>query len=121
MKTDDIINNLLGGGFADNGWAGLQGLPNKQGTYEQELENYEKAKSLSDAFIDKPEALAHLRSITIEAASFPVEELGLVNAVGYGIFREGQNSIYKYILGCIDIAKKGPPTPPKQESTENAE
>ena len=112
----DQIDDLLGGG-----WASLIQNQSEQEEYAYEvaLKNYNDAKAVVDGI--SAEAFAVLYEKCVEPPTWRVDELGTINAVGYGIFREGQKSIHDYIKSCRKLVEMGPPEPPQtqQEETTN--
>ncbi len=120
--TQEMLNKILTGGFGADGWAGLQEGNDEQTammTYEQQLKNFQNAKTLVDGI--NGDALAILHDITMIPVAFDVEGLGLINACGYGIFREGQKSIYHFIERAREIVAAGPPEPPENLTENNEE
>jgi hypothetical protein len=114
-STQEAIQKILSGGFASDGWAGLEGTDPKikeQRERAQE-ESLERVMVIARAFMgpNGQAALQALRESTIEQPSFDVQNLGLINGIGYGIMREGQNSIVRYIEACIKSAQQGPSGP----------
>ena len=110
--NQSAIDKLLQGGFGSEGWEGLNDNGASQAaSYEQQLKQYQYAKDLVEGI--SPPALAILHDVTMIPPTWDVENNGLINAIGYGIFREGQKSIYQYIEQCRQIVENGPPEPPE--------
>ena len=114
-STQDAIQKILTGGFAADGWEGLEGTDPKiqEQRARQQEERHERVMVIARAFAGPvgKEALAALRESTIEQPAFDVVNMGLINGIGYGVFREGQNSIVRYIEACIKTAQHGPAGP----------
>lgn len=97
------------------GWDSLDPTSpkNLEARERQALERYNRAKAIADGVSD--EALEIMREQTLDIATWQVGELGLLNAIGFGIMREGQNSLVRWIMEQKRIAKQGPtggaPTP----------
>lgn len=109
MEGKELIDKILKGG-----WKELEESAGEL-TDQQKLsgiERYERASVVARPFMS-PEGkacLAALRASTVESSSWQVDQLGLINAIGYGVFREGQNALVRYIEKCISVAMQGPPT-----------
>ena len=113
-STQDTIQKILTGGFDKDGWEGLEGSDQvKEQRARQQEERHERVMVIARAFAGPvgKEALAALRESTIEQPAFDVVNMGLLNGIGYGVFREGQNSIVRYIEACIKTAQHGPAGP----------
>lgn len=107
----ETVANLLqtlGVKAGGEGWAGVD--PTNPASDENKkrnaLERYNRARVISDGISD--EALEVMREFTIEAQTFNVPDLGLVNAIGFGIWREGQNALVRWIEQQKKIAAQGP-------------
>lgn len=106
--SDKTLSDYLTGG-----WAGLNTEAQAQATNtESAHQQWETAMRIAKPFMsrDGQDALALLREKTIDNATWD-PDLG-PNAINNGFFREGQNSIVRYVLGCIEKAKEGPPADP---------
>lgn len=114
MDAQAELSKLLGGGFSADGWAGLE--PQDDVNQNNTEERFLKAKEVADAFLTPAGkvCLQRLREATYLNASWLVDRQGLLDAVGYGIFREGQNSLVRWIDLCIKTAQEGPATPKKK-------
>ena len=90
------------------GWEALDPTSpkNTEAKERAALERYHRAKAIADGVSD--EALEIMRDMTIEPSSWQVGELGLLNAIGFGILREGQNSLVRWIMDQKRIAAQGP-------------
>lgn len=88
------------------GWEGLDETAGAAAKAAQSLERYNRAKIIADGVSDA--ALGMLHDMTIGGSAWQVHELGLLNAIGFGIMREGQNSLVRYIQDCKRIAAQGP-------------
>ncbi len=112
----EFLSQLMG-----EGWQGLHNMDAKaeQANAQQQHKQYERAVAIARVFrgSEGVEALQLLQDATIHQESWKVDQLGLVNACGYGIFREGQNSIVRFIQQCIERAEAGPPEIPVPEET----
>ena len=100
--------------FLNGGWTALQDQEEQTQAARDRaaMEQYEEAKIIADAFSGAKgkKALDLLRAKTVDQAAFRVDELGLINAIGYGVFREGQDALVRYMFQCIARAEEGPPT-----------
>lgn len=107
----DLLTKLGITGNAE-GWAGLDPTsPDNTAAREQQArERFERAKVIADAFTDDKgrRALQALRDQTVELAAWKPDELGLLNAIGFGIYREGQDQLIRFIERCIETAERGP-------------
>lgn len=107
-----LLKSLGGGGRVPEGWAGVDATSpeNAANKAQQAQERYEFALSIAAPFMSQAgrTSLEALRRVTIESPAWKPDELGLLNAVGYGIFHEGMNSLVRYIERMIDIAQQGP-------------
>ncbi len=103
------LNELLSMfGKSGEGWAGLE----ETGADEASAhERWQKAMIVARPFMtdEGRQSLGSLRADTLGQATWD-RDLGLLNGVANGLFREGQNSIIRYIEQCIEIAAEGPPT-----------
>lgn len=72
----------------------------------QQRARYERACIIARGVSD--DALAVIEEQTIAQETFPVASLGLFNAVGFGIMREGQNQLARWIRQQKAIAAAGP-------------
>lgn len=90
------------------GWDALDPTSpaNVENRNREALERYNRAKIIADGVSD--EALALMREMTVEAQTWQVHEMGLLNGVGFGILREGQNSLVRWIEVQKRIASQGP-------------
>ena len=70
------------------------------------VERFARAKVIADGISD--EAVALLDELTTFSATFDVPNLGLLNGIGFGIWREGQNALMRYIKQQKQIAAQGP-------------
>jgi hypothetical protein len=108
------LNELLQNTNNLDGWSGL-GQQAEQATEEQTrahaLQRYEAARVIAAPFMTAQgrEALEKMREQLAGNPKWPVDELGLINAVGYGVFREGQASVVRWLDQCIKVAEEGPP------------
>lgn len=97
--------------FLDGGWKSLieQQREPKEVTREVLQGQYESALVIARPFMGKDGAasLAALAARTTENVTWD-PELG-ANAVNHGFFREGQNSIVRFIRACMETVEKGPP------------
>jgi hypothetical protein len=93
---------------AQEGWDAMD--PASPANAEQKersaRERYQRAKIIADGVSD--EALNMMREQTTDASTWQVGELGLLNAIGFGIMREGQNSLVRWIEQQRRIAAQGP-------------
>lgn len=93
-----------------SGWDALNLDPaapaNAEARGRAALERYERAKIIADGVDD--EALAMIEALTLDAKTFDVVELGLINGIGFGIWREGQNALVRWIREQKRIAAQGP-------------
>jgi hypothetical protein len=99
-------------GLKGGGWGALDPASpeNVQARAQKAQERYEAALVIAAPFMSTAgqASLAALhRQFTNEPAWKP-DELGLLNAIGYGILREGQNSAVRFIDRQIEIAQQGP-------------
>jgi hypothetical protein len=106
--SDKTLTDYLTGG-----WAGLNSdaatqAANTENAHEQWL----MASRIAKPFIGREgqEALQLLAERTTENTTWD-PDLG-PNAVNNGFFREGQNSIVRFIRQCIAKAQEGPPGDP---------
>lgn len=99
-------------GINAEGWNALDPNSTTAQTQKAEasLKRYERARIIADAFSGEKGAAALnlLVDQTIEAESWQPDSLGLINAIGFGIYREGQNSLVRWIRQQIRIAEQGP-------------
>lgn len=103
----DPLSALLGALKIDrDAWDKIDPTSAREANSKQALERYERARIIAAGVSD--DALAVMREMTIEAVSFDVAGLGLPNAIGMGIMREGQNSIVRWIEQQKRIAAQGP-------------
>lgn len=106
----DLLEKL--GVKTGDGWAGVDPTSedNAAQREQQALERFQRAKVIADAFADQKgqRALLALREQTIELPSWKPDELGFLNAIGFGMYREGQNQLIRFIERCIEIAAQGP-------------
>lgn len=118
MSNDHIAESIVKS-FMGGGWEGL--LPSKpeddtieakQKALEYSLKQYEEASDIAHAFSTKngKMALERMRYRCIEPPIHDINTLGTVNSIAYGWYRDGQISIYKWIIACMEYAAKGPPT-----------
>lgn len=91
---------------APEGWDALDPTSAATAARHTALERYEKAKIISDGVSD--DALRVIASLTIDAEVFKVHELGLLNAIGFGIWRDGQNALVRWIYEQKRVAAQGP-------------
>lgn len=107
-ETVAHLLQTLGVKAGAEGWAGVD--PTNPSSDENKkrsaLERYNRARIISDGVSE--EALEVMREFTIEAQTFNVPDLGLVNAIGFGIWREGQNALVRWIEQQKTIAAQGP-------------
>ena len=109
--TPDAVAALLASLGVNKGAEGWKALdetdpasdPNKQ---RAALDRYNRARIIADGI--SAEALELMREFTIEAQTFNVPDMGLVNAIGFGIWREGQNALVRWIQQQKQIAAQGP-------------
>ena len=105
----DALTSLMSGG----GWKGLDTFSEEAQAQnkKQAQQRYQRALEVSQAFTDTKGAVALgiLRDMTMGQPTFPVDTLGLANAIGFGVYREGQNSLVRWIEKQIEIAEQGPP------------
>ncbi len=111
----------LGIAVPAEGWEALDPTSPKhlEAKERDALERYHRAKVIADGV--SAEALQVMWEMTVEAQSFNVPELGMVNAIGFGVWREGQNSLVRWIREQKRIAAQGPsgkasPTPRSKKS-----
>lgn len=112
------------------GWGGLNDVQsalgqNDEAAIEAAMQQYKTNKMIFDAF-NSPEGalfLEHLRLMTIEQPSFVFassvtigDQIGVLQPEQQGMMREGQNSIYRYIVQSMEQAKKGPPQLTKENN-----
>ena len=90
------------------GWEALDPTSpkNVEAKERQALERYHRAKAVADGVSD--EALEIMREMTLDTPVFQVGELGLLNALGFGVLREGQNGMVRWIIEQKRIAAQGP-------------
>lgn len=90
------------------GWDALDPASeaNRENAERSAQERYQRAKVIASGVSD--EALAVMRTMTIEEPAFQVNELGLLNGVAFGILREGQNGLVRWIELQKRIAAAGP-------------
>lgn len=90
------------------GWAALDPTSpkNLEARERSAHDRYVKAKIIADGI--STEALLALEELTTDAPTWQVAELGLLNAIGFGILREGMNSVTRYIKQQKAIAAAGP-------------
>lgn len=100
----DDLDTILGGG-----WNSLNEENAKKDQAKNSREEFAYATRIARPFLSKDGAatLQMLREVTTESTTWN-PELG-ANAVHNGFWREGQNSIVRWIEKCIEIAQGGPP------------
>lgn len=113
MSTKELLDQLEKLGVkAPAGWSALD--PASPDHVAAKADNararYERALEVAAPFMTPAGqlCLSHLRAQTVESPTWKVDELGLVNAIGFGILREGQNTLIRYIERQIEIAQQGP-------------
>lgn len=79
---------------------------NRENKARNAIERFERAKVIADGVSD--EALLMMQELTLDAATFNVPDLGLINALGFGVWREGQNALVRWIKQQKQIAAQGP-------------
>jgi hypothetical protein len=96
----------------EGGWASLdEKAPEAEAARkEHALRRYERAQVVAAPFMTPggQACLAELRAATIESPAWQPDQLGLLNAIGSGILREGQNSLVRWIQQQIEIVQQGP-------------
>lgn len=110
MKNDDDLDSILSGG-----WDALNEENAKAARVKNAREEHAYATRIARPFLtqDGRTALQMMREVTVDATTWN-PELG-ANAVHNGFWREGQNSIVRWIEKCIEIAQAGPPDAPAPE------
>jgi len=109
MSADDL-DTILGGG-----WDALNDENTTKTRTANAREEHAYATRIARPFLTAAgrETLQMMRTVTVEATTW---DAGLgPNAVNHGFWREGQNSIVRWIEKCIAIAEAGPPGAPEPE------
>ena len=120
-NKQDAINKILAGNMTTDGWNSLTGdgaLESQEATHEQLVAAWQRKRDIAVPFIEHPLALQLLREQTIDEPAFKPDEFGAFDAIVYGLFREGQDSMIRFIEACVKQAKEGPPDPPVEPQQE---
>ena len=112
----NAVETVLRGAFSENGWEGLQATTENLTTEQQHsamLAKFEGALEIARPFMDDDGklCLARLNAMTILQPTWAPEAVGAMEGAAAGFAREGQNSIIRFIQGCIATAEAGPPQP----------
>lgn len=119
-----LLDDVISGKRLGRGWEGLETLTSEVDAgkkFEAARKRYEDAYVLIAPFrtAEGQRSLAALKAMTQDAPTWDGENLDYQKAVSYGFVREGQNSIYRHLMICMQIVEQGPPTPPESKGGTN--